>query len=81
MIEIKDIENAKVGTIPEAKTIIVSIDSNMNVVDMFNVLVNSGIMDNKEMYELGSYLKTFADFHAPVESANKPVPRYGYGSF
>lgn len=80
MIEIKDIENTKVGTIPEVKTIRVCIDSDMSIVDIFNVLVNSGIMDSKEMYELGSYLRTFADFHAPVEPApaDRPVP---YGSF
>ena len=78
MIEIKDIENAKVGTIPEVKPIIVSIDSDMSVVDIFNVLVNSGILDGKEMYELGSYLRTFADFHTPVEPepANRPMAPY-----
>lgn len=79
MIEIKDIENAKVGTIPEVKTIYVSIASDMSVVDIFNVLVNSGIMDSKEMYELGSYLRTFADFHTPVEPADKmAVPYRGF---
>ena len=74
MIEIKDIDNANVGTIQEVKTIRVCIDSDMSVVDIFNVIVNSGILASKDMYELGSYLRTFADFHTPVEPAPADIP-------
>ena len=82
MIEIKDIsKNQLVAEVLE-KTgevkapSVVSISSDMSVVDIFNVLINSDILTSKEMYELGSYLRTFADFHTPVEPepADRAVP-------
>lgn len=81
MIEIKDISNKefiedleKTGEVKAP--LIVTISSDMSVVDIFNVLINSDILTSKDMYELGSYLRTFADFHTPVEPepADRPVP-------
>lgn len=92
MIEIKDISNkelvtkvlegtGEVNEIGEVKLpLIVSISSDMSVVDIFNVIINSEILTSKDMYELGSYLRTFADFHTPVEGpADKPkIPYRGF---
>lgn len=82
MIEIKDISNKELtekvlDNIGEVKApLIVCINSDMSVVDIFNVLINSDILTSKDMYELGSYLRTFADFHTPVEPepADRAVP-------
>lgn len=86
MIEIKDIGDKELVTkvldnTGEVKPpLIVSINSDMSVVDIFNVIINSGILTSKDMYELGSYFRTFADFHSPVEPepANRVVPYRGF---
>lgn len=94
MIEIKDIENRPVNrpdithiihgdgnchVANNARPPVITISGDMSVVDIFNVIVNSEIMDSKEMYELGSYFRTFADFHTPVEPADKmAVPYRGF---
>lgn len=79
MIEIKDISNKELtekvldntGEIKLPQVITISGD--MSVVDIFNMIISSEILTSKDMYELGSYLRTFADFHTPREP--EPVDR------
>lgn len=90
MIEIKDIDGKPVLTqvLDETATDIVNntcppvitISGDMSVVDIFNMITSSGILTSKDMYELGSYLRTFADFHTPVEQepADRPIPYRGF---
>ena len=82
MIEIKDIsKNGLVTEVPDnigeiKLPQVITISGDMSVVDIFNALINSDILTSKDMYELGSYLRTFADFHTPVEPepADRPIP-------
>ena len=82
MIEIKDISNKELtekvlDNIGEIKLPqVITISGDMSVVDIFNMIISSGILTSKDMYELGSYLRTFADFHTPVEPepADRAVP-------
>ena len=84
MIEIKDIDGKPVLTqvLDEAETDIINnacppvitISGDMSVVDIFNMIISSEILTSKDMYELGSYLRTFADFHTPVEQDKLAAP-------
>ena len=82
MIEIKDISNKEMtekvsDNIGEIKLPqVITISGDMSIVDIFNMITSSEILTSKDMYELGSYLRTFADFHTPVEPepADRPVP-------
>ena len=86
MIEIKDISNKELtekvlDNIGEIKLPqVITISGDMSVVDIFNMIISSEILTSKDMYELGSYLRTFADFHTPVEPgpADRPVPYRGF---
>ena len=84
MIEIKDISNKELtekvpDNIGEIKLPqVITISGDMSVVDIFNMIISSEILTSKDMYELGSYLRTFADFHTPVEQDKLAAPYRGF---
>ena len=70
MIELRDIDNRKYTADYEKGSTLevefdkrVTIEIELNPVSIFKTLTDLGLLSSEDLYELGSYLKTYAEVH------------------